>query len=564
MNLNFRQGIVKAPTIAGNVSYLELNNSASTISISISTTSVISTTAFGASNYLIQESNSVSSAWGPFNWSSTWGNQPSAPAYYLYWDISLATGKVSRSYTPWAPIVASVAPVAPQVDQHWFDTSNTLMNVWSGNSWVPAARVFAGSYAPGIQSIMHYPIGSEVGIVSSQYDVVAGYILLGGDLKGIKTNDGNFLTSDTDIIVYNGVYSSPVQLEALNVQSIASEPIPAFSCVTVISPGKIGIADGTNNTKRALGIIDVDLSTGATAQIISSNAVYNPQWSWDLALGKDLYVGASGELTQTNPATIGLAQQIATILDSHTILMGLNLYTLLGGPTGPGGATGPTGPSITGPTGPSVTGPTGTTGSTGPSFTGPTGPSGLNGIDGPTGPAGATGPSVTGPTGTTGSTGLNGPTGPSGLNGIDGPTGPTGPGGSLSGSLFENDTVLTENYTLGGTSYLSGMLITIASPAVFTLNGHGFSQDSKIHFTTSGALPTGLLVDTPYYVLAAGLTVNTFEVAATPNGTAINTSGSQSGVHSAGKIKNASVAGPFTVATGFTFTVPSGSTFTVV
>jgi hypothetical protein len=88
-------------------------------------------------------------------------------------------------------------------------------------------------------------------------------------------------------------------------------------------------------------------------------------------------------------------------------------------------------------------------------------------------------------------------------------------------------------------------------------------QDSKIHFSTTGALPTGLAIDTPYYVLSAGLTVNAFEVSLSPGGTAVNTSGSQSGVHSVGKIKNAIVAGPFTVATGQTLTIPSGSTFTV-
>jgi hypothetical protein len=135
--------------------------------------------------------------------------------------------------------------------------------------------------------------------------------------------------------------------------------------------------------------------------------------------------------------------------------------------------------------------------------------------------------------------------------------------GGISGAIVETDAVLGISYTLGSNAYVSGVTITLATPAVFTLNNHGFVQDSKIHFSTTGALPTGLAIDTPYYVLSAGLTVNAFEVSLSPGGTAVNTSGSQSGVHSVGKIKNAIVAGPFTVATGQTLTIPSGSTFTV-
>jgi hypothetical protein len=75
--------------------------------------------------------------------------------------------------------------------------------------------------------------------------------------------------------------------------------------------------------------------------------------------------------------------------------------------------------------------------------------------------------------------------------------------------------------------------VTLASPGVFTLNNHGFTAGSPIYFTTDGALPTGLTASTVYYVIAGGLTTNTFEVAATAGGTAINTSGSQSGTHTA-------------------------------
>lgn len=73
--------------------------------------------------------------------------------------------------------------------------------------------------------------------------------------------------------------------------------------------------------------------------------------------------------------------------------------------------------------------------------------------------------------------------------------------------------------------------VTIATPGVFTLTGHGFVAGDQISFTTTGGLPAGLAVNTTYYVISTGLTANTFRVALSPEGTAVNTSGSQSGIH---------------------------------
>src|SRR5574341_766453 len=79
---------------------------------------------------------------------------------------------------------------------------------------------------------------------------------------------------------------------------------------------------------------------------------------------------------------------------------------------------------------------------------------------------------------------------------------------------------------------LGNPTISIASPAVVTLTNHGLGVDDAVYFTTTGALPTGILANTIYYVIAAGLTANNFEIAATRGGAAINTSGTQSGTHS--------------------------------
>ena len=70
--------------------------------------------------------------------------------------------------------------------------------------------------------------------------------------------------------------------------------------------------------------------------------------------------------------------------------------------------------------------------------------------------------------------------------------------------------------------------VTIATPGVVT-STISLPINTAITLTTTGALPTGLLVGTVYYVLTTG---TTFSLALTVGGAAINTSGSQSGVHS--------------------------------
>jgi len=81
--------------------------------------------------------------------------------------------------------------------------------------------------------------------------------------------------------------------------------------------------------------------------------------------------------------------------------------------------------------------------------------------------------------------------------------------------------------------------IANGSPAVVTSTGHGLLANYIVTFTTSGSLPSPLQVGIRYYVLEDGLSSNTFRIARSPNGTAINTTSSGSGIHS---FKNAALA----------------------
>lgn len=103
------------------------------------------------------------------------------------------------------------------------------------------------------------------------------------------------------------------------------------------------------------------------------------------------------------------------------------------------------------------------------------------------------------------------------------------------GANYTTGTIVSFNTEVEDTNNIHGLnatvTITIASPGVVTWTGHNFLAGSPIVLTTSGALPTGLTAGTTYYVVSPA--ANTFQLASTPGGSAINTTGSQSGTHTA-------------------------------
>lgn len=87
-----------------------------------------------------------------------------------------------------------------------------------------------------------------------------------------------------------------------------------------------------------------------------------------------------------------------------------------------------------------------------------------------------------------------------------------------------------------GTTIASSATVTItnASPAVVTWVNHGLTADDVVRFTTTGSLPSGLVVGTSYYVIP--VTTDTFRVCLASggkNGTPVNTTTAGSGVHTA-------------------------------
>lgn len=84
--------------------------------------------------------------------------------------------------------------------------------------------------------------------------------------------------------------------------------------------------------------------------------------------------------------------------------------------------------------------------------------------------------------------------------------------------------------------------ITIGAPTLINCVGHGFSIGDVIRFSTTGTLPAGLSATTNYYhIISDGFGANQFQISLDPNALigriAIDTSGSQTGVHTVGLVK---------------------------
>ena len=78
--------------------------------------------------------------------------------------------------------------------------------------------------------------------------------------------------------------------------------------------------------------------------------------------------------------------------------------------------------------------------------------------------------------------------------------------------------------------------ITNADPAVITSAAHKLQEGAVVRFTTTGSLPTGLIVGKDYFVSGVNLTTNTFQVAESLGGTSVATTSAGSGTHSIERI----------------------------
>ena len=110
----------------------------------------------------------------------------------------------------------------------------------------------------------------------------------------------------------------------------------------------------------------------------------------------------------------------------------------------------------------------------------------------------------------------------------------------VTGRCVQGDNTPTTVQILGQAQTSATVTITIATPGVITWTGHGFSANQPFYLSTTGALPTNATAFTKFYVKTV-LDANTFTFSTTAGGSAVNTTGTQSGTHTGTSLPNTSI-----------------------
>lgn len=319
MQLTFRHGIIRRQTdILNTPTFLRKSSPAGNyIDLIVSPDPTVITMSHGESNYLIEESKTVTQAWGPF---AVLGQ-----TQYLFWDVSLLDGSITHGYTLLPLMVTGNTPAAPAVDQHWFDLNDMVMKVWNGTKWTIKLRLFAATYDSSA-IILPFPLGTQVGI--SNVENKAGNIMLARDNKPLRNSVGEFVTTESSLTISHASAES-VKFETAVIHAGATEYIPKFSLVSFIGPRQMALASSNNVSRYVSGIVLEDFYEGEVGIVIPSGVVRNDQWSFTHdQIGKPVFCSMTGEITLT-PPTSGISQIAGQVHDADTIYMNILTPTIL-------------------------------------------------------------------------------------------------------------------------------------------------------------------------------------------------------------------------------------------
>lgn len=324
MKIPFRQGIVRRPTVLTGPDWLQKTSltGGTSIDLNVSNESIILAFAHLGSNYLFEENKTIVKAWGGDTSSGSINGPMSVlgQSQYLFWDVDLGTGSITRGWTLVPPIIGAVEPINPVHDTHWFDLSTTRMRVYrkigtAPGNWVDKIRLFAAIYDAG-GSIIPYPVGSQVTLTTGEHST--GNIILGTNNKPLKQGDGTFATTETDLIIYQ-TSGQNVRFDMALQFAQAAEELPKYSLVYFLPDTRIALASSANIINFARGLVVADHHQEEIAQVILSGMVRNEQWNWPTSsFNKYLFCGADGSLTTTSP-TAGVSHIVGFVVDATSI-----------------------------------------------------------------------------------------------------------------------------------------------------------------------------------------------------------------------------------------------------
>jgi len=314
MLVTFSQGIVSHQTdLLGTQQFLL--QTGGNVTLSISPDPTILAFAHRDTHYLFTESITVANAWiGPF---------VSGTDYYLYWDINLSTGIRTFGNTLFEPVTASVAPINPPIDLHWYNTTTRIMQYWNGSSWVEVLRVFATKYESATNFIsmsINSPafIGTQVGIVGN---FQIGSLIFDPDGNPLKRNKRRFFTSE-DLFTTGLPSSSRVRIESFVVDGLASIPMAAYTAVSFTDFNVISPLNPVTHRTSVFGLIESEIVGGELVKVTVDGVVNNIAWDWDF-VNQQIFTDGTGQLVTVAGGYTPLPEQVpvALAIDKTTILL---------------------------------------------------------------------------------------------------------------------------------------------------------------------------------------------------------------------------------------------------
>lgn len=331
MKTRFKQGIIYAKRNQGTPAFLSADSTLGFINHIVDEAGTTLTFAHGISNYLVKIHTNKMKFWGPID---------PAVQNWLFWDVDLMTGRVTGGSTSIAPINSATAPVNPANDQHWFDTAESKMKVWTDGFWAEKVRLFAGKVDGG-SVIAHQEFNSQIGITQA---TDAGFIMFDQGLQPVRLSTGQFFTTDHQCYIDSAPNMSSLRIDQNVLAAKAAEPIPAFALVCISSADNVLLADSFKENRYAIGMIDTDAPRDTVVNVIFRGVITNTDWSQvtfptiqefsDAQCGKFLYLSKNGKICFDGA---GRVQKIGTVINKNTIYLDIDgISASAGGSSGAG------------------------------------------------------------------------------------------------------------------------------------------------------------------------------------------------------------------------------------
>ncbi|MBW4540680.1 MAG: hypothetical protein KME43_16250 [Myxacorys chilensis ATA2-1-KO14] len=116
-----------------------------------------------------------------------------------------------------------------------------------------------------------------------------------------------------------GLSEALASAQSQSLSGVAAIALSALRVVTLSDTYGLIYADSSirDHAFSVLAITKQAFSSGASASAVISDRISDPYWNWDIR--KPIYLGQSGQLTQTFPAT-GFVRPVAQALSPTEIL----------------------------------------------------------------------------------------------------------------------------------------------------------------------------------------------------------------------------------------------------